>query len=75
MAAFAFFPWSCALLHLRAELAPELVEQGKVTKLSFPWGNKAKRESLSFSQGFLEGSLHSFFSDYTEQAKLANVLF
>lgn len=36
VAAFTFFPWSCTLLHLRAELAPELVEQGKVTRLSFP---------------------------------------
>lgn len=36
VAAFTFFPWSCALLHLRAELALELVEQSKVTRLGFP---------------------------------------
>lgn len=49
VAAFTFFLWSCALLHPRAELAPELVEQGKVTRLGFPQQNQAKRESLFFS--------------------------
>lgn len=33
--AFTFLLWGCALLHLRAELAPELVRQNKVTRLDF----------------------------------------